>query len=186
MSLVEVILIAIGLAMDAFGVSVSKGLMLTEKETHKKVILPLLFGIFQMLMPIIGWAIGVQFADTIAAYDHWIILVLLSYLGITMIRNSFDDTEDQEITTGWGEMLMLSIATSVDAMAVGITFAFLSVNVVYASSIIGIITFFISLVGIYAGRLLGNFFKSRAEMIGGIILVLIGVKILIQHLGYIS
>lgn len=103
MSLVEVILIAIGLAMDAFGVSVSKGLMLTEKETHKKVILPLLFGIFQMLMPIIGWVIGVQFADTIAAYDHWIILVLLSYLGITMIRNSFDDTEDQEVTTGWGK-----------------------------------------------------------------------------------
>lgn len=183
MGIYEIVLLSIGLAMDAFGVAISKGLTMTSYENHKRIILALLFGLFQMIMPLIGWLIGSQFTSYIDEYAHWIICVLLGYLGMNMIRNSFqeDEASGEEVkhTTSWAEMFMLSIATSIDALAVGLTFAFLAVNVWWASSIIGIITFGISLFGIFAGRLLGEVLQAKAEMLGGIVLIVIGLKILL-------
>ncbi len=189
MSFLEIILLSIGLAMDAFGVAVGKGLTLTDKEGYKKIFLPFLFGLFQFLMPIVGWFIGSQFATIIANFSHWIIFALLLYLGVSMIRQSDDEctciTEDEPKTLVFWEMIMLAVATSLDALAVGLTFAFLSVNVWEASIVIGITTFIISLVGIYLGKWLGCYIGKYAEMAGGIVLIIIGVKILLQHLGII-
>ncbi|WP_302226357.1 manganese efflux pump MntP [Veillonella magna] len=187
MSGFEIVLLAVGLAMDAFAVSVAKAPCIGPKEQYKKVVLPFLFGLFQMGMPIIGWLVGAQLADIISEYDHWIIFALLGYLGINMIREAYhkDAADDICLFMGWKEMLMLALATSIDALAIGITLAFLSVNVLWASGIIGIITFGISLVGIYLGHQLAKLLRGRAEIIGGIVLVLIGTKILLQHLGII-
>lgn len=186
MSIIEIILISIGLAMDAFGVSIGKGLTMQNGSNGKKIALAALFGVFQFVMPIIGWAIGRQFIDIIAEFDHWIIFVLLGYLGISMIRESYNDESDEEVENnnlGFGKMMLLSVATSLDAMAVGLTFAFMDINVWFASGMIGIITFLISLIGIYMGRFMGQFVGRYAELIGGAVLILIGTKILMQHLG---
>ncbi|WP_273419540.1 manganese efflux pump MntP family protein [Veillonella caviae] len=186
MSIIEIILISIGLAMDAFGVSIGKGLTMPKGSNGKKIVLAALFGGFQFVMPLIGWAIGRQFIDIIAEFDHWIIFVLLGYLGISMIRESYNDESDEEAENnnlGFGEMMVLSVATSLDAMAVGLTFAFMDINVWFASGMIGIITFLISLIGIYMGRFMGQFVGRYAELIGGAVLILIGTKILMQHLG---
>lgn len=189
MSFVEIILISLGLAMDAFGVSIGKGMTMPSGSNGYKFILAALFGLFQFGMPIIGWAIGSQFIDVIAEYDHWIIFALLGYLGISMIRESLngesDDDGDSQNLGIW-EMMVLSVATSLDAMAVGLTFAFMDLNVWKASSVIGIITFVISLIGIYMGRFMGQFVGRYAEVIGGGVLILIGTKILLQHLGILG
>jgi UPF0059 membrane protein vpar_1218 len=187
-SLIEIILISAGLAMDAFGVSIGKGLTMPVGENGRKVTLAFLFGLFQFLMPLIGWLIGRQFIDVIADWDHWIIFCLLGYLGIAMIREglSDDDEDDDKTFLGVWEMRMLSVATSLDAMAVGLTFAFLPINVWEASATIGIITFGISLVGIYLGKFMGRFVGKYADIIGGGVLILIGTKILLQHLGIIG
>jgi UPF0059 membrane protein vpar_1218 len=187
-SLIEIILISAGLAMDAFGVSIGKGLTMPVGENGRKVTLAFLFGLFQFLMPLIGWLIGRQFIDVIADWDHWIIFGLLGYLGIAMIREglSDDDEDDDKTFLGVWEMMMLSVATSLDAMAVGLTFAFLPINVWEASATIGIITFGISLVGIYLGKFMGRFVGKYADIIGGGVLILIGTKILLQHLGIIG
>ena len=147
MSVFEIILISIGLAMDAFGVSIGKGLTMPVGENGRKVTLAFLFGLFQFLMPLIGWLIGRQFIDVIADWDHWIIFGLLGYLGIAMIREGLsddDEDDDDKQFLGVWEMVMLSVATSLDAMAVGLTFAFLPINVWEASTMIGVITFGIS------------------------------------------
>jgi UPF0059 membrane protein vpar_1218 len=187
-SLIEIILISAGLAMDAFGVSIGKGLTMPVGENGRKVTLAFLFGLFQFLMPLIGWLIGRQFIDVIADWDHWIIFGLLGYLGIAMIREglSDDDEDDDKTFLGVWEMMMLSVATSLDAMAVGLTFAFLPINVWEASATIGVITFGISLVGIYLGKFMGRFVGKYADIIGGGVLILIGTKILLQHLGIIE
>jgi UPF0059 membrane protein vpar_1218 len=187
-SLIEIILISAGLAMDAFGVSIGKGLTMPVGENGRKVTLAFLFGLFQFLMPLIGWLIGRQFIDVIADWDHWIIFGLLGYLGIAMIREglSDDDEDDDKTFLGVWEMMMLSVATSLDAMAVGLTFAFLPINVWEASATIGVITFGISLVGIYLGKFMGRFVGKYADIIGGGVLILIGTKILLQHLGIIG
>jgi len=187
-SLIEIILISAGLAMDAFGVSIGKGLTMPVGENGRKVTLAFLFGLFQFLMPLIGWLIGLQFIDVIADWDHWIIFGLLGYLGIAMIREglSDDDEDDDKTFLGVWEMMMLSVATSLDAMAVGLTFAFLPINVWEASATIGVITFGISLVGIYLGKFMGRFVGKYADIIGGGVLILIGTKILLQHLGIIE
>jgi len=187
-SLIEIILISAGLAMDAFGVSIGKGLTMPVGENGRKVTLAFLFGLFQFLMPLIGWLIGRQFIDVIADWDHWIIFGLLGYLGIAMIREglSDDDEDDDKTFLGVWEMMMLSVATSLDAMAVGLTFAFLPINVWEASVTIGIITFGISLVGIYLGKFMGRFVGKYADIIGGGVLILIGTKILLQHLSIIE
>ncbi|MCF0154274.1 MAG: manganese efflux pump [Veillonella sp.] len=184
MSILEICLIAVGLAMDAFGVAVYKGLVMKANEGFKKFMMPVLFGFFQFLMPVIGWLVGSQFASYIEQYDHWVIFVVLVWLGINTIRGANEeDEEEAESSTTWGEMLMLAVATSIDAMAVGIAFAFMSIDVVSASAWIGVITFFIALAGMYLGRFMGSFMEKRAEMIGGAVLILLGIKILLEGLG---
>lgn len=191
MSIFEIVLISIGLAMDAFGVSIGKGLTMPVGENGRKVTLAFLFGLFQFLMPLIGWLIGRQFIDVISDWDHWIIFGLLGYLGIAMIREGLsddddeDDDDDKQFLGVW-EMMMLSVATSLDAMAVGLTFAFLPINVWEASTMIGVITFGISLVGVYLGKFMGLFVGKYADIVGGGVLILIGTKILLQHLGIIG
>ena len=191
MSIFEIVLISIGLAMDAFGVSIGKGLTMPVGENGRKVTLAFLFGLFQFLMPLIGWLIGRQFIDVISDWDHWIIFGLLGYLGIAMIREGLsddddDDDDDDKQFLGVWEMVMLSVATSLDAMAVGLTFAFLPINVWEASTMIGIITFGISLIGVYLGKFMGQFVGKYADIVGGGVLILIGTKILLQHLGIIG
>lgn len=185
MSVFEIILISIGLAMDAFGVSIGKGLTMPVGENGRKVTLAFLFGLFQFLMPLIGWLIGRQFIDVIADWDHWIIFGLLGYLGIAMIREGLSDDDDEDDDDkqflGVWEMMMLSVATSLDAMAVGLTFAFLPINVWKASTMIGV-----SLVGVYLGKFMGRFVGKYADIVGGGVLILIGTKILLQHLGIIE
>lgn len=191
MSIFEIVLISIDLAMDAFGVSIGKGLTMPVGENGRKVTLAFLFGLFQFLMPLIGWLIGRQFIDVISDWDHWIIFGLLGYLGIAMIREGLsddddeDDDDDKQFLGVW-EMMMLSVATSLDAMAVGLTFAFLPINVWEASTMIGVITFGISLVGVYLGKFMGRFVGKYADIVGGGVLILIGTKILLQHLGIIG
>lgn len=188
-SVFEIILISIGFAMDAFGVSIGKGLSMPVGENRRKVTLAFLFGLFQFLMPIIGWLIGRQFIDVISEWDHWIIFGLLGYLGIAMIREGLsdetDEDDDKQFLGAW-EMMMLSVATSLDAMAVGLTFAFMPINVWKASTMIGVITFGISLIGIYLGKFMGQFVGKYADILGGGVLILIGTKILLQHLGIIG
>ena len=188
-SVFEIILISIGLAMDAFGVSIGKGLSMPVGENGRKVTLAFLFGLFQFLMPIIGWLIGRQFIDVISEWDHWIIFGLLGYLGIAMIREGLsdetDEDDDKQVLGAW-EMMMLSVATSLDAMAVGLTFAFMPINVWEASTMIGVITFGISLIGVYLGKFMGQFVEKYADVLGGGVLILIGTKILLQHLGIIG
>ena len=189
MSVFEIILISIGLAMDAFGVSIGKGLSMPVGENGRKVTLVFLFGLFQFLMPVIGWLIGRQFIDVISEWDHWIIFGLLGYLGIAMIREGLSDETDEDDDKrflGVWEMMMLSVATSLDAMAVGLTFAFMPINVWEASTMIGVITFGISLIGIYLGKFMGQFVGRYADILGGGVLILIGTKILLQHLGIIG
>ena len=189
MSVFEIILISIGLAMDAFGVSIGKGLSMPVGENGRKVTLAFLFGLFQFLMAVMGWLIGRQFIDIISEWDHWIIFGLLGYLGIAMIREGLsdetDEDDDKQFLGAW-EMMMLSVATSLDAMAVGLTFAFMPINVWEASTMIGIITFGISLVGVYLGKFMGQFVGKYADILGGGVLILIGTKIPLQHLGIIG
>ena len=189
MSVFEIVLISMGLAMDAFGVSIGKGLSMPVGENGRKVTLAFLFGLFQFLMPVIGWLIGRQFIDVISEWDHWIIFGLLGYLGVAMIREGLsdetDEDDDKQFLGVW-EMMMLSVATSLDAMAVGLTFAFMPINVWEASTMIGVITFGISLIGIYLGKFMGQFVGKYADILGGGVLILIGTKILLQHLGIIG
>ena len=187
-SVFEIILISIGLAMDAFGVSIGKGLSMPVGENGRKVTLAFLFGLFQFLMPVMGWLIGRQFIDVISEWDHWIIFGLFGYLGVAMIREGLsddDEDDDKQFLGAWG-MIMLSVATSLDAMAVGLTFAFLPINVWEASTMIGVITFGISLIGVYLGKFMGQFVGKYADILGGGVLILIGTKILLQHLGIIG
>ena len=182
MSVFEIILIS-------FGVSIGKGLTMPVGENGRKVTLAFLFGLFQFLMPVIGWLIGRQFIDVISEWDHWIIFDLLGYLGIAMIREGLSDDDDEDYDKqflGAWEMIMLSVATSLDAMAVGLTFAFLPINVWEASTMIGVITFGTSLIGVYLGKFMGQFVGKYADILGGGVLILIGTKILLQHLGIIG
>ncbi|WP_251441244.1 manganese efflux pump MntP family protein [Veillonella intestinalis] len=187
MSIWELSLIAISLAMDAFAVAVAKGPCMSDREIVKKIGMPFLFGVFQMLMPIIGWFIGAQLASKIDAYDHWIIFGLLAYLGINMIRNSkkVEYGEDELIICQlltWREVFVLAIATSIDALAIGLTLAFFDINILAATGLIGIVAFILSLAGVYLGQQLKKIFAGKAEVVGGVVLVLIGLKILLQHL----
>ena len=189
MSVFEIILISIGLAMDAFGVSIGKGLSMPVGENGRKVTLVFLFGLFQFLMPVMGWLLVASLFDVISEWDHWIIFGLLGYLGIAMIREGLSDDDDEDYDKqflGAWEMIMLSVATSLDAMAVGLTFAFLPINVWEASTMIGVITFGTSLIGVYLGKFMGQFVGKYADILGEGVLILIGTKILLQHLGIIG
>lgn len=183
MTLFELFLIAVGLSMDAFAVSICKGLSMQTLNKKHALIIGLYFGGFQALMPFIGYSLGVHFQNTIIAYDHWIAFVLLCLIGINMIKESRDDEEESvDPSVDFKEMIVLAVATSIDALAVGVTFAFLQVNIAPAVSFIGIITFTLSVIGVKVGNVFGMKYKAKAEFSGGLILILIGAKILIEHL----
>lgn len=187
MGILEIIVIGIGLAMDAFAVSVCKGLSMKKMNWKNAVIIALYFGIFQALMPIAGYYLGTAFSSFVESIDHWIAFILLSFIGGNMIKESTDDeVEKRNDRVDVKTMLLLAIATSIDALALGVTFAFFEVNLLEAISIIGIITFALSLIGVKVGNKFGDKFQNKAELAGGIILIIIGLKILLEHLGIIA
>lgn len=184
MSTLTLFVIAVGLSMDAFAVSICKGLALKKLSLKNAAIVGLWFGGFQALMPFIGYLLGSQFESYITAIDHWIAFILLSLIGLSMIKEALGKEEEcQDDSLSFKTMLVLAVATSIDALAVGITFAFLQVNIVSAVLFIGIITFVLSMVGVKVGNVFGIRYKSKAEFAGGAILILMGVKILLEHLG---
>lgn len=187
MGLIELFLIAVGLSMDAFAVSVCKGLAMPKCTFKKAAIVGLWFGGFQALMPAIGYVLGAQFQETIASIDHWIAFVLLALIGGNMIHEALDnDEEEADASLNVKTMFLLAVATSIDALAIGITFAFLKVNIIPAVCFIGIVTFIISFAGVKIGNVFGVRYKNKAEIVGGIILILLGLKILLEHLGFLG
>lgn len=186
MSILDLFILAVGLSMDAFAVSVCKGLSLGKIKPKHMCIAGAWFGGFQALMPLIGYFLGSFFAEMIEKYDHWVAFVLLAIIGGNMIKESFDKDEKVDSSMDVKSMLLLAIATSIDALAVGVTFAFLQVQIVPAVSFIGVITFIFSAVGIKIGSLFGTKYKSKAELFGGIVLVLIGIKILLEGIGVLG
>ena len=189
MSLFGLFLIAVGLSMDAFAVAICKGLGMKKLDMHQALVIGLFFGGFQALMPLTGYLLGSRFASYIERWDHWIAFVLLAFIGSSMIRESREQ-EEEEIEHGgsirYRELFTLAVATSIDALAVGVSFAFLGVRIAPAVTLIGCTTFVLTLVGVWVGNLFGSRYKSRAELTGGIILILIGVKILLEHLGILG
>ena len=186
MGLIELFLIAVGLSMDAFAVSVCKGLAMPKCTFKKAAIVGLWFGGFQALMPAIGYVLGAQFQETIASIDHWIAFVLLALIGGNMIHEALDnDEEEADASLDVKTMFLLAVATSIDALAIGITFAFLKVNIIPAVCFIGIVTFIISFAGVKIGNVFGARYKNKAEIVGGLILILLGLKILLEHLGFL-
>ena len=187
MGIGELLLIGIGLSMDAFAASVCQGLKMRKISPKQTLIIALFFGSFQALMPLIGWVLGKQFETYITSIDHWIAFVLLGLIGINMIRES-RSTEEEEMETSFGAKAMfpLAVATSIDALTVGITFAFLSVPIGPAVALIGVITCVLSAIGVKAGGVVGEKGKSWAELAGGIVLILMGTKILLEHLGVLG
>lgn len=187
MGLIELFLIAVGLSMDAFAVSVCKGLAMPKCTFKKAAIVGLWFGGFQALMPAIGYILGAQFQEAIASIDHWIAFVLLALIGGNMIHEALDnDEEEADASLDVKTMFLLAVATSIDALAIGITFAFLKVNIIPAVCFIGIVTFIISFAGVKIGNIFGARYKNKAEIVGGVILILLGLKILLEHLGFLE
>ena len=184
MTLLDLFFVAVGLSMDAFAVAICKGLALRQVRCPHMALVGLWFGGFQALMPLLGYLVGVQFADAIAAVDHWIAFGLLAVIGGNMIREALSkDEEEADASLSWKKMLPLAVATSIDALAVGVSFAFLKVDIVPAVGFIGGVTFLLSAAGVKVGSLFGAKYKRRAELTGGIILILLGLRILLEHLG---
>ena len=184
MGLFEIILIGLGLGMDSFAVAICKGLAMKKMNWNKAIVIGIYFGVFQAIMPIIGYFLGVNFQNVIVEFDHWIAFVLLGSIGLNMLKDAYSKENDSfddcvEVKT----MIVLAIATSIDALAVGITFAFLQVNIVVSVVVIGVIAFSLSVIGVVLGNLFGNKYEKRAEIFGGVILIFMGCKILIEHLG---
>ena len=183
MNTLDLLLLAVGLSMDAFAVSICKGLSLGKINWRHMVLAGLWFGGFQALMPTIGYGLGSFFTDMIDAYDHWVTFILLSAIGLNTIKESFEDEEHCDASMSPYTMLMLAIATSIDALAVGVTFAFMDIALVPSVTLIGVTTFLFSAAGIKVGSLFGMRYKNKAERIGGAVLILIGLKILLEGLG---
>ena len=185
MSLLSLFIIAVGLSMDACAVAICKGLAMPKVTFKKSMIVGLWFGGFQGLMPAIGYVLGSQFEQYIVSIDHWIAFVLLCFIGGNMIKESRSCCGDDDANDSLAakDMFLLAIATSIDALAVGVTFAFLQVQIIPAVSFIGVVTFLLSTLGVKVGNIFGCKFKSKAELAGGIILILMGSKILLEHLG---
>lgn len=184
MDIATVLIIAIGLAMDAFAVSISSGLAIKKIRIGHAFRIAFFFGAFQALMPVVGWLAGLGLKDFISAIDHWIAFILLSVIGGKMIYEStfLDEEKEEKDTLNIYILLVLSIATSIDALAVGLTLSFLNVDIASPAIIIGLVTFLLSFAGVYIGDRFGHFFESKIEILGGLILIGIGIKILIQHL----
>ncbi len=186
---IELFLLGVGLSMDAFAVSVCKGLGMRKLNKKQALIIGLYFGGFQALMPFVGWLLGSQFQKYITSIDHWIAFILLGFIGGKMMIEAVREWNEEEVVDVMDapidhkNMLVLAVATSIDALAVGITFAFLGTPIVEAITIIGITTMVISIAGVVIGNFFGSRYKSKAEFIGGLILVLLGLKILLEHLG---
>lgn len=185
MHFAELFLIGVGLSMDAFAVSICKGLSVRGLKPKHALLAGLYFGGFQFLMPVIGWLLGYRFEAMIQSVDHWIAFGLLSLIGGNMIKESFGSEDELSDDFGVKTMALLAVATSIDALAVGVTFAFLEVKILPAAGLIGVTTFLLSAAGIYIGHVFGMRYKARAERLGGIILILMGLKILLEHLGFI-
>lgn len=185
MDIISLLLLAVGLSMDAFAVSVCKGLALKKVSLRHMCIVGAWFGGFQALMPSLGYLLGSRFEQYITAIDHWIAFVLLVLIGANMIREALskEEAEESNASLAFKTMLLMAVATSIDALAVGITFAFLSVHIVPAALTIGATTFLLSAAGVKVGSVFGLRYKKRAEIAGGVILCLLGVKILLEHLG---
>lgn len=187
MGAIEILLISIGLAMDAFAVSVCKGLAMKKMSWKKAIIIGLYFGIFQAVMPVIGYFLGTTFEKFITNVDHWVAFILLVGIGINMVKEVFDkESENRNDNVDVKTMLVLSIATSIDALAIGITFACLKIHIVMPVITIGLITFIISVIGVKIGNRFGDKYEKKAEIMGGVILILLGIKILLEHLGIIN
>ena len=191
MSVLEILILAVGLSMDAFAVSICKGLAVKRhKISGKAGIVGLWFGGFQALMPMIGYFLGSRFSNAIQSVDHWVAFILLSLIGANMIREALSKGRGRKGrdsgSLSFKTMLMLAVATSIDALAAGITFAFLDVNIVGAVSIIGCTTCIISMAGAKVGSVFGTKYKSKAEMTGGVMLILLGLKILLEHTGILA
>ena len=183
MGVIELFVLALGLSMDAFAVSICKGLSVPKLQAKHCLICGIYFGGFQALMPLLGWLLGIRFQSLITNIDHWIAFVLLAVIGANMIKESFSKEEEcPDASFGFKTMLTLAVATSIDALAVGVTFAFLDVAIVPAVLLIGATTFVCSAVGVKIGNVFGNRFQSKAEFLGGLVLIAIGLKILIEHL----
>ncbi len=184
MDFLSLVLVAVGLSMDAFAVALCKGLCMKKINYRHTVIIAAFFGVFQAVMPLVGWLLGSQFSRYITSFDHWIVFVLLSILGGKMIKEALEPEEEVVCTVKLDikELLGLAIATSIDALAVGISFAFLEVKILPSVSLIGVITFLLSFLGVALGNRFGLRFKKKAELAGGIILILIGLRILLEHL----
>lgn len=185
---IELLLMGVGLAMDAFAVSVCKGLSMKKLNKKQAVVIGLYFGGFQALMPFIGWILGSQFQQYITSIDHWIAFILLGFIGGKMVIEAVKEWNEEDIVEVKDQpldhknMFMLAIATSIDALAVGITFAFLETPIIEAITMIGITTMIISIIGVVVGNFFGGKYKHKAELVGGVILILLGLKILIEHL----
>ena len=192
MGFIEIFFIGTGLSMDAFAVSVCKGLGMHRIDYGRALVIALFFGVFQGLMPVIGWLVGSAFAVYVTAVDHWIAFALLAFVGGKMLWDAFHDEgeeEDDETSTqklDLRELFMLAIATSIDALAVGISFSFLQIDIAAAALIIGCTTFVLSLVGVVVGNRFGARFEKPSQIAGGIVLIAIGLKILLEHLGLIA
>ena len=183
MSIWEILLLGVGLSMDAFAVSICKGLSVKKVKWQHLLCVGAYFGIFQALMPTLGYFLGTTFSNLIDQFDHWVAFILLAIIGVNMVREALSKDEDETNDDfGFKTMLLLAIATSIDALAVGVTFAFLDVRILQAVSFIGCTTFILSVIGVKVGTVFGVLYKSKAERTGGIILILIGLKILIEHL----
>ena len=186
---IELFLLGVGLSMDAFAVSVCKGLGMKKLNKKQALIIGLYFGGFQALMPFVGWLLGSQFQKYITSIDHWIAFILLGFIGGKMMIEAVREWNEEEVVDVMDapidhkNMLVLAVATSIDALTVGITFAFLGTPIVEAITIIGITTMVISIAGVVVGNFFGSRYKSKAEFIGGLILVLLVLKILLEHLG---
>lgn len=188
MSLFTLFVTAVGLSMDAFAVSVCKGLAMKKLSVKKALIIGLWFGGFQALMPAAGYLLGSRFERYVNAIDHWIAFVLLALIGANMVKEALSKDECQEANDSVDikTMFLLAVATSIDALAVGVTYAFLQVAILPAVSLIGVTTFLLSVAGVKAGNVFGMKYKARAELAGGIILIVMGLKILLEHLGLLD
>ena len=187
MSIIEILLLAFALSMDAFAVSVCKGLATRQLGAKQMCIVGAWFGGFQALMPSLGYLLGSAFEKYITRFDHWIAFVLLGLLGVNMIREALSKAEEEvDASYSFKPMLMMAIATSIDALAAGVTFSTLNVNILLAAGLIGCTTFVISAIGVRVGNVFGARFKRPAEVVGGAILILLGIKILLEHLGVLT
>lgn len=188
MEIGELIVLSLGLGMDAFAVSICKGLSMKKMNWKKALIIGLYFGGFQAIMPVLGYSLSKGFENFVTSIDHWIAFILLSIIGGKMVKDAFspENSKNCNEDVGFKTMIVLAIATSIDALAVGITFAFLNVNLILAIALIGSITFFLSVIGTKVGNVFGDRYENKAELLGGVILIFLGIKILLEHLNIIN